>query len=187
MRLHLIPRFAEILGLPARAAVQALRCRALTSGRRLCAVRREGERADSLQKPPEASSQGRLEAIRLLSDGRAAAEESTAADAAEQMPGKTVALAADAATPTDFPDGQKGTGRLPLLLRKLRRSGKPPGCSASLRSVKGTEVSRLGKCRDSTLQCPRPQRGKYRLRSGQCGREGRATESAGQHNRNFVV
>ena len=105
MRLHLIPRFAEILGLPTRVALQALRCRALTSGRRLCAVRREGKRADSLQKPPEASSQGRLESIRLLSDGRAAAEESTAADAAEQMPGKTVALAADAATPTDFPDG----------------------------------------------------------------------------------
>ena len=90
-------------------------------------MRREEERADSLQKPPEASSQGRLEAIRLLGDGRAAAEESTAADAAEQMPGKTVALAADAATPTDFPDGQIGTGRLPFLLRKLRRSGKPPG------------------------------------------------------------
>ena len=39
MRLFLIPRFAEILVLPARGAVQALRCRALTAGESICAVR----------------------------------------------------------------------------------------------------------------------------------------------------
>ena len=41
MKLLLIPAFGEILGLPARPAVQALRCRALTAGESICAVRRE--------------------------------------------------------------------------------------------------------------------------------------------------
>ena len=57
-RLLIIPRFAEILGLPARAAVQALRCRALTTGESICVVRRVRKRSVSLQKPPEASFQG---------------------------------------------------------------------------------------------------------------------------------
>ena len=51
MRLFLIPRFAEILVLPARPAVQALRCRALTTGERVRAVRRKRKRSVSLQKP----------------------------------------------------------------------------------------------------------------------------------------
>ena len=103
MRLFLIPRFAEILGLPARATVQALRCRALTAGESICAVRRERKRSVSLQKPPKASFQGRQEFIGLIIVGRAATDESTAADAAGQMPGKTVAIAAGASTSTDFP------------------------------------------------------------------------------------
>lgn len=38
-RLLIIPRFAEILGLPARPAVQGLRCRALTTAYSVSAVR----------------------------------------------------------------------------------------------------------------------------------------------------
>ena len=103
MRLFLIPRFAEILGLPARPAVQALRCRALTAGESVSAVRRERKRSVSLQKPPQASFQGCQEFIGLINVGGAATEESTAAAAAEQTPGKTVAIAASVSTSTDFP------------------------------------------------------------------------------------
>ena len=103
MRLLLIPAFGEILGLPARPAVQALRCRALTAGQRICAVRWERKRSVSLQKPPEASFQGCQEFIGLINVGGSATEESTAAAAAEQTPGKTMAIAADASTSTDFP------------------------------------------------------------------------------------
>ena len=103
MRLSLIPRFAEILGLPARPAVQALRCRALTAGESICAVRRVRKRSVSLQKPPLASFQGCQEFIGLIRVGGAATEESTAAAAAGQTPGKTVAIAAGASTSTDFP------------------------------------------------------------------------------------
>lgn len=144
MRLSLIHRFAEILGLPARPAVQALRCRALTTGESICAVRRVIKRSDSLQKPPEASFQGCQVFIGLISIGGAATEESTAAAAAEQRPGKTVAIAADASTSTDFPYGQSGTGRLSLRLRRLQRNAKHPAIYDSLRSVKGKAVSRLG-------------------------------------------
>ena len=103
MRLFLIPRFAEILVLPARPAVQALRCRALTAGESVSAVRRERKRSVSLQKPPQASFQGCQEFIGLINVGGAATEESTAAAAAGQTPGKTVAIAADASTSSDFP------------------------------------------------------------------------------------
>ena len=144
MRLFLIPRFAEILVLPARPAVQALRCRALTAGESVSAVRRERKRFVSLQKPPQASFQGCQEFIGLINVGGAATEESTAAAAAGQTPGKTVAIAADASTSTDFPYGQSGTGRLSLRLRRLQRNAKHPAIYDSLRSMKGKEVSRLG-------------------------------------------
>ena len=144
MRLFLIPRFAEILVLPARPAVQALRCRALTAGESVSAVRRERKRSVSLQKPPLASFQGCQEFIGLISVGGAATEESTAAAAAGQTPGKTVAIAADASTSTDFPYGQSGTGRLSFRLRRLQRNAKHPGLYDSLRSIKGKAVSRLG-------------------------------------------
>ena len=144
MRLFLFPRFAEILGLPARPAVQALRCRALTAGESICAVRRVIKRSVSLQKPPEASFQGCQEFIGLISVGGAATEESTAAAAAGQTPGKTVAIAAGASTSTDFPYGQSGTGRLSFRLRRLQRNAKHPAFYDSLRSVKGKAVSRLG-------------------------------------------
>ena len=136
MRLFLIPRFAEILGLPARAAVQALRCRALTAGESICAMRKERNRSVSLQKPPEASFQGCQVFIGLINVGGAATEESTAADAAGQAPGKTVAIAAGASTSTDFPYGQSGTGRLSFRLRRLQRNAKHPAVYDSLRSVK---------------------------------------------------
>ena len=116
----MIPRFAEILVLPARPAVKALRCRALTTGESICAVRRERKRSVSLQKPPEASFQGCQEFIGLISVGGAATEESTAAAAAGQTPGKTVAIAAGASTSTDFPYGRSGTGRLSFRLRRLQ-------------------------------------------------------------------
>ena len=144
MRLFLIPRFAEILVLPARPAVQALRCRALTAGESVSAVRRERKRSVSLQKPPEASFQGCQEFIGLIRVGGAATEESTAAAAAGQTPGKTVAIAAGASTSTDFPYGQSGTGRLSFRLRRLQRNAKHPAIYDSLRSVKGKAVSRLG-------------------------------------------
>ena len=83
--------------------MEALRCRALTAGERICAVRRERKRSASLQKPPQASFQGCQEFIGLINVGGAATEESTAADAAGQAPGKTVAIAAGASTSTDFP------------------------------------------------------------------------------------
>ena len=140
----MIPRFAEILVLPARPAVQALRCRALTAGESVSAVRRERKRSVSLQKPPEASFQGCQEFIGLINVGGAATEESTAAAAAGQTPGKTVAIAADASTSTDFPYGQSGTGRLSFRLRRLQRNAKHPAIYDSLRSMKGKVVSRLG-------------------------------------------
>ena len=114
MRLFLIPRFAEILVLPARPAMQALRCRALTAGESICAMRRVRKRSASLQKPPEASFQGCQEFIGLISVGGAAIEEPTAAAAAGQTPGKTVAVAAGASTSTDFPNGQSGIRRCRL-------------------------------------------------------------------------
>ena len=144
MRPFLIPAFGEILVLRMRAAVQALRCRALTTGESICAVRRERKRSVSLQKPPQASFQGCQEFIGLINVGGAATEESTAAAAAEQTPGKTVAIAAGASTSTDFPDGQSGTGRLSFRFRRLQWNAKHPAIYDSLRSVKGKEVSRLG-------------------------------------------
>ena len=124
--------------------MQALRCRALTAGESICAMRRERKRSASLQKPPEASFQGCQEFIGLINVGGAATEESTAAAAAGQTPGKTVAIAADASTSTDFPYGQSGTGRLSFRLRRLQRNAKHPAIYDSLRSVKGKAVSRLG-------------------------------------------
>ena len=103
LRLLLIPRFAEILVLPARPAVQALRCRALTTGESICAVRRVRKRSVSLQKPPQASFQGCQVFIGLISVGGAATEESAAAAAAGQTPGKTVTIAERSALSTDFP------------------------------------------------------------------------------------
>lgn len=80
----------------------------------------------------------------LLYVGGAAIEEPTATAAAGQTPRKTVAIAADASTSTDFPYGQSGTGRLTFRLRRLHRNAKHPAIYDSLRSVKGKEVSRLG-------------------------------------------
>ena len=107
-------------------------------------MRRERKRSVSLQKPPLASFQGCQEFIGLISVGGAATEESTAAAAAGQTPGKTVAIAAGASTSTDFPYGQSGTGRLSFRLRRLQRNAKHPAIYDSLRSVKGKAVSRLG-------------------------------------------
>ena len=64
-------RLREILVLRMRAAVQALRCRALTTGESICAVRRVKLRSASLQKPPEASCQGFQEFIGLINVGGA--------------------------------------------------------------------------------------------------------------------
>ena len=80
----------------------------------------------------------------LINVGGNVTEEPTAAAAAEQTPGKTVAIAAGASTSTDFPNGQSGTGRLSFRLRRLQRNAKHPAIYDSLRSVKGKAVSRLG-------------------------------------------
>ena len=90
-------------------------------------------RSNRIQKPPEASFQGCQQFIVLISVGGATAEESTDAAAAEQTPGKTVAIADGASTSTDFPYGQSGTGRLSFRLRKLQRNAKHPDIYDSLR------------------------------------------------------
>ena len=143
-KLVLLSLAASVLGLPARPAVQALRCWALTAGESISAVRRVRKRSVSLQKSPQASFQGCQVFIGLISVGGAATEESTAAAAAGQTPGKIVAIAAGASTSTDFPYGQSGTGRLSFRLRRLQRNAKHPAIYDSLRSMKGKAVSRLG-------------------------------------------
>ena len=80
----------------------------------------------------------------LINVGIAATEESTAADAAGQTPGKTVAIAERSSMAPAFPHGQSGTGRLSFRLRRLQRNAKHPACLCSLRSVKEKAVSRLG-------------------------------------------
>ena len=80
----------------------------------------------------------------LINVGIAATEESTAADAAGQTPGKTVAIAESSSMATAFHHGQSGTGRLSFRLRRLQRNAKHPACLCSLRSVKEKAVSRLG-------------------------------------------
>ena len=80
----------------------------------------------------------------LINVGIAATEESTAADAAGQTPGKTVAIAERSSMAPAFPHGQSGTGRLSFRLRRLQRNAKHPAFYDSLRSVKGKAVSRLG-------------------------------------------
>ena len=72
----------------------------------------------------------------LINVGRAATEEHTAATAAEQTPGKTVAIAERSALSTDFPYGQSGTGRLSFRLGRLLRNAKHPAIYDSLRFYK---------------------------------------------------
>ena len=50
----------------------------------------------------------------LLNVGGAAIEEHTAASAAEQTPGKTVVIAADASKSTDFPLWAERNQKMPL-------------------------------------------------------------------------
>ena len=106
-KLVLLSLAASVLGLPARPAVQGLRCRALTTAYSVSAVRRVRKRSVSLQRPPEASSQGCQEFIGLINVGGAATEESTAAAAAGQTPGKTVGpLPLARQRPQTFPMGR---------------------------------------------------------------------------------
>ena len=101
-------------------------------------------RSASVEKPPKGRHFHLAGVIWLINVGEAAIEEPTAAAAAEQTPGKTVAIAAGASTSTDFPYGQSGTGRLSFRLRRLQRNAKHPAIYDSLSSVKGKAVSRLG-------------------------------------------
>ncbi len=101
-------------------------------------------RSAAVEKPPQGRHFHLAGVIWLINVGEAAIEEPTAAAAAGQTPGKTVAIAADASTSTDFPYGQSGTGRLSFRLRRLQRNAKHPAIYDSLRSVKGKAVSRLG-------------------------------------------
>ena len=77
-------------------------------------------RSASVEKPPKRRHFHLAEFIMLINVGGAATEEPTAAAAAEQTPGKTVAIAAGASTSTDFHNGQSGTGRLSFRLRRLQ-------------------------------------------------------------------
>ena len=52
----------------------------------------------------------------LLNVGGAAIEEHTAASSAEQTPGKTMAIAADASTSTDFPLRAERNQKMPLTV-----------------------------------------------------------------------
>ena len=90
-------------------------------------------RSASVEKPPQGRHFHLAGVIMLINVGGAATEESTAAAAAGQTPGKTVAIAAGASTSTDFPNGQSGTGRLSFRLRRLLRNAKHPDCQCSLR------------------------------------------------------
>ena len=149
-------------------------------------------RSASVEKPPKGRHFHLAGFIMLINVGGAATEEHTAAAAAEQTPGKTVAIAAGASTSTDFPNGQSGTGRLSFRLRKLQRNAKHPALYDSLRlnekrcrdsapsPEKLSGTTPFFRCapgclrsdptifptnhRDSTLLCPRPHRGDYRLR-----------------------
>lgn len=101
-------------------------------------------RSAAVEKPPQWRHFHLAGVIWLINVGIAATDEPTAAAAAEQTPGKTVAIAAGALTSTAFPNGQSGTGRLSFLLRKLQRNAKHPAIYDSIRSMKGKAVSRLG-------------------------------------------
>ena len=194
MRLFLIPAFGEILVLRMRAAVQALRCRALTTGESICAVRRVRKRSVSLQKPPEASFQGCQEFIGLINVGGAATEESTAAAAAGQTPGKTVGplplarqrpqtFPMGRAEPEDWHSASAGSSGTPNIRPSMTRFArlKEKRCRDSEPSPeKLSGTTPFFRCapgwlrsdpkifptnhRDSTLLCPRPHRGEYRLR-----------------------
>ena len=194
MRLFLIPRFAEILVLPARPAVQALRCRALTAGESVSAVRRERKRSVSLQKPPQASFQGCQEFIGLINVGGAATEESTAAAAAGQTPGKTVGplplarqrpqtFPMGRAEPEDWHSASAGSSGTPNIRPSMTRFArlKEKRCRDSEPSPKKLSgTAPFFRCapgwlrsdpkifptnhRDSTLSSPTAPRGHNRLR-----------------------
>ena len=122
MRLSLIPRFAEILGLPARPAVQALRCRALTAGESICAVRRVIKRSVSLQKPPQASFQGCQEFIGSSMSAKPPPKSPQLLPQLNKRPERQWPLPLTRQRPQTFLYGQSGTGRLSFRLRKLQTS-----------------------------------------------------------------
>ena len=101
-------------------------------------------RSAAVEKPPQRRHFHLAGVIWLINVGGAAIEEPTAAAATEQTPGKTVAIAEKSALSTDFPNGQRGTGRLTFRLRRLQRNAKHQDIYDSLRSVKGKALSRLG-------------------------------------------
>ena len=142
-RLLIIPAFGEIL----RQWYAKVSARPSLSSthyglQRQCSAR-VTRRSASVEKPPQGRHFHLAGIIWLINVGEAATEESTAAAAAGQTPGKTVAIAADASTSTDFPYGQSGTGRLSFRLRRLQRNAKHPAIYDSLRSVEEKAVSRL--------------------------------------------
>ena len=71
-------------------------------------------RSASVEKPPQGRHFHLAGYIMLINVGGAATEEPTAAAAAEQTPGKTVAIAADASTSTDFPLRAERNQKMPL-------------------------------------------------------------------------
>ena len=60
----------------------------------------------------------------LINVGEAATEEPTAAAAAEQTPGKTVAIAAGASTSTDFPLRAERNQKMPLTVLTFSASNE---------------------------------------------------------------
>ena len=158
-------------------------------------VQCEGDKAVSCgRKPPQGRHFHLAGVIMLINVGGAATEEHTAAAAAEQTPGKTVAIAERSALSTDFPlrgraeledchsasASSSGTPNIrPSMTRFARLKGKRCRDSEpSPEKLSGTAP--LLRCapgwlrpdptifptnhRDSTLLCPRPHRGEYRLR-----------------------
>ena len=119
-KLLIIPAFGEIL----RQWYAKVSARPSLSSthyglQRQCSAR-VTRRSASVEKPPQGRHFHLAGVIMLINVGGAATEESTAAAAAGQTPGKTVAIAAGASTSTDFPNGQSGTGRLSFRLRRLQ-------------------------------------------------------------------
>ena len=82
------------------------------------------QRSAAVEKPPQGRHFHLAGIIWLINVGEAATEEPTAAAAAEQTPGKTVAIAAGASTSTDFPLRAERNQKMPLTVLTFSASNE---------------------------------------------------------------